>query len=151
MGKQASHVCRFHDFEEIVRGVGLQTPHAPGGVEEGETLRAAEGDDALAVERLRGVRAALEVVSVIVEEQTHDAPEVVDPVGVEEVHAPPCAGRRETAEEEGTAVGRQEGFERMAFGFHGGENVGGVGGTVWGAFIAVACREGAGGQSICSR
>ena len=50
-----------------------------------------------------------EMLAVVEEEVTHDAPKVVDEIGVIEVHAPTVGRGRETAEKEHAAVGRQEG------------------------------------------
>ena len=52
-----------------------------------------------------------EMLAVVEEEVTHDAPKVVDEIGVIEVHAPTVGRGRETAEKEHAAVGRQEGGE----------------------------------------
>ena len=49
------------------------------------------------------------MLAVVEEEVTHDAPKVVDEIGVIEVHAPTVGRGRETAEKEHAAVGRQEG------------------------------------------
>ena len=51
-------------------------------------------------------------------DQAHDAPEVVDPVGVIKRHAPAVRLRRETAQEQDICVLRQEGLKRVCFYHH---------------------------------
>ena len=52
-------------------------------------------------------------------DQSHDAPEVIDPVGVIEGHAPAVGLRRKTAEEKDARSVRQEGLEGVLFSGHG--------------------------------
>ena len=50
--------------------------------------------------------------------QPHDAPEVVDPVGVIEWHAPAMRLGRETAQKQNPCILGQEGLKRMLLGVH---------------------------------
>ena len=50
--------------------------------------------------------------------QPHNSPEIVDPVGVVERHAPAVWLGRKTAQEEDSGASRQKGFEGVSFCFH---------------------------------
>ena len=120
---QPCHIRRLHDFEVGIGGISLQPPHALGGVEEGKALALSEVDDAPTVKRLCPSLLHLEVTTVSKEDDAHDAPKIVYPVRVEEVHAPPYARRRETTQKEYAGISGEEGFERMVFDFHDNEQV----------------------------
>ena len=102
---------------EGVGGVVAETADFAGGVVEGEALIGTEGADGGLVEAFLGRDA--EVVLVGKVDDAHYAPEVVDPVGVIEGHAPAVGLGREAAQEEDAGARGQEGLERMEFGFHG--------------------------------
>ena len=59
-----------------------------------------------------------EVVFVVEVDQAHDAPKVIDPVGVVEWHAPAVGLGRETAQEQDSGAGRQEGLKGMMLYIH---------------------------------
>ena len=117
------------DFEEGVGGVVSETAHFARRVVEGEALIGTKGADGGLVEALFGRDA--EVVFIGKMDEAHYAPEVVDPVGVVEWHAPAVGLGREAAQEEDAGARGQKWFERMAFGVHGvklrflGGNIGG--------------------------
>ena len=52
------------------------------------------------------------------EDESHDAPEVIEPVGVKEVHTPSLARWREAAKEQHARSIGQERFQRMLFDSH---------------------------------
>ena len=60
--------------------------------------------------------------------QSHDAPEVVDPVGVIKRHAPAVRLGREAAQEQDAGARRKEGFEWVFFGVHGTAKISGISG-----------------------
>ena len=99
------------NLQELVRGIVLQAAHGGGGVVEADALVLQEGDDEVKAEGLcLGVH---EMVLVAKENEALYAPVVVDEVGIVEVHAPALPLRRETAQEEHTAVLWQKGVQRM--------------------------------------
>ena len=63
-----------------------------------------------------------EVVFVVEMNQPHDSPEVVDPVGVIERHAPAVRLRRETAQKKDPGVFRQKRFKRVLLYIHWSQN-----------------------------
>ena len=118
-GQKGGDVGGGDDFQEGVGCVVFEAADFAGGVVEGESLLGAEGADGGFVEAFLGADA--EVVLVAEVNQSHDAPEVVDPVGVVEWHAPTVRLGREAAEEQDAGVGRQERFEGVSFGGLAGE------------------------------
>lgn len=99
------------NLQELVRGIVLQAAYGGGSVVEAYALVHQEGDDEINAEGLcLGVH---EMVLVAEENEALDAPVVVDEVGIVEVHAPALPLRRETAQEEHTAVLWQKGVQRM--------------------------------------
>lgn len=99
------------NLQELVRGIVLQAAYGGGGVVETYALVLQEGDDEVKAEGLcLGVH---EMVLVAKENEALYAPMVVDEVGIVEVHAPALPLRRETAQEEHTAVLWQKGVQRM--------------------------------------
>lgn len=107
------------NLKELVRSIVLQASHGSGGVVEAYALVHQEGDDKVQAEGLcRGIN---EMVLVTKENEALYAPMVVDEVGIVEVHAPTLPLRRETAQEEHTAVLWQEGVQRVVLHPIGGE------------------------------
>ena len=99
------------NLQELVRGIVLQAAYGGGGVVEAYALVVKKGDDEVKAEGLcLGVH---EMVLVAKEDESLDAPVVVDEIGIVEVHAPALPLRRETAQEEHTAVLWQKGVQRM--------------------------------------
>lgn len=108
-----------NNLQELVRGIVLQASHGGGGVVEAYALVHQEGDDKVQAECL--CRSVHEMVLVTKENEALYAPMVVDEVGIVEVHAPAFPLRRETAQEEHTAVLWQEWVQRMVLHPIGGE------------------------------
>ena len=99
------------NLQELVRGIVLQAAYGGGSVVEAYALVHQEGDDEVKSEGLcLGVH---EMVLVAKENEALYAPVVVDEVGIVEVHAPALPLRRETAQEEHTAVLWQKGVQRV--------------------------------------
>ena len=99
------------NLQELVRGIVLQAAYGGGGVVEADALVHQEGDDEIKAEGLcLGVH---EMVLVAKENEALYAPVVVNEIGIVEVHAPALPLRRETAQEEHTAVLWQKGVQRM--------------------------------------
>jgi len=113
LGEEGTDVGLLDHFEELVRGIVLLSVDGGGGVEEGDALLLAMGDDVVETETFGiGVH---EMMLVAEEDLSLDAPVVVDEVGVIEVDAPPFALWREAAEEEHLGILGQEGDEGMIF------------------------------------
>ncbi len=100
-----------YHLEEGVGGVVTETADLAGGVVEGEALIGTEGADGGLVEAFLGRDA--EVVLIGIMDDAHYAPEVVDPVGVIEGHAPAVGLGRETAQEEDAGTLGEERLERV--------------------------------------
>ena len=99
------------NLQELVRGIVLQAAYGGGGVVEAYALVHQEGDDEVKAEGLcLGVH---EMILVAKEDKSLYAPMVVDEIGIVEVHAPALPLRRETAQEEHTAVLWQKRVQRM--------------------------------------
>ena len=99
------------NLQELVRGIVLQAAYGGGGVVEADALVHQEGDDEVKAEGLcLGVH---EMVLVAKENESLYAPVVVYEVGIVEVHAPALPLRRETAQEEHTAILWQKGVQRV--------------------------------------
>ena len=116
VAQQGCDVGGLDDFQKLVAGIVFQPAYLGGCVIEGQALFRCEVGDALSVEAFFSLN--LETGLVAVMDESHDAPEVVHPVGVEEVHAPACLGRRKSAEEEGVCMGWQKGLKRVVLGGH---------------------------------
>ena len=112
-GQQGRDVGGGDYFQEGVGGVVLQAANLAGGVVEGQAGIGTEGTDGGFVEAFLGRDA--EVVFVAEVDEAHDAPEVVDPVGVIERHAPAVRLGRETPQEQDACTLREEGLKGMLF------------------------------------
>lgn len=107
------------NLKELVRGIVLQTSHGGGSVVEAYALVHQEGDDEVQAEGL--CRSVHKMVLVTKKDEALYAPMVVDEVWIVEVHAPAFPLRRETAQEEHTAVLWQKGVQRVVLHPIGGE------------------------------
>lgn len=124
-GQEGMDVGGKDNLQELVRGIVLQASHGGGGVVEAYALVHQEGDDKVQAECL--CRSVHEMALVTKENEALYAPMVVDEVGIVEVHAPAFPLRRETAQEEHTAVLGQEGVQRVVlYAIDGAGNVLGV-------------------------
>ena len=113
LGEEGTDVGLLDHFEELVGGIVLLSVDGGGGVEEGDALLLAMGDDVVEAETFGvGVH---EVMLVTEEDLSLDAPVVVDVIRIEEVDAPPFALWREAAEEQHLGILGQEGDEGMIF------------------------------------
>lgn len=81
--EQLGDIGRFEHFQQVVAGIVVQAVDADGGVVEGQPLRGGELHDAFLVEAL--LARHFEVALVALMDDAHDAPEVVNPVGIEEL------------------------------------------------------------------
>ena len=103
-------------FQEGIGGVVFQAPDFAGGVVEGESLGGAKLPDQRFVKPLFGRNA--EVILVPKLDEAQDTPEVIDPVGVIEWHAPAVRLGRETAQKEHPCSSGQERLKGMTLDAH---------------------------------
>ena len=115
-GEEGGDVGGLNHLQEGVGGIVLEAAHLAGGVVEGEALAGAEGADRRFVEAFLARHA--EVVLVAEMDQAQDAPEVVDPVGVVERHAPAVRLRREAAQKQDTRAFRKKWLKRVLLSAH---------------------------------
>ena len=113
-GQEGGDVGGGDDFEEGVGGVVLQAADFGGGVVEGEAGVGTEGANQSFVKPLLAGHTEVRLVPKV--NQPHDAPEVVDPVGVIKRHAPAVRLGREAPKEKNARVRGQEGLEGVALG-----------------------------------
>ena len=95
--KQGRHIGGGNHFQESVGSIVLQTPHLAGRVVEGQAPGSAERTDGGFVKTF--LTRDAEMVLVVKKDQPQDAPEVVDPVGIVERHAPAVRLGRKTPQE----------------------------------------------------
>ena len=113
LGEEGADVGLLHHFEEFVGCVVFLSVDGGGGVEEGDALLLAMGDDVVEAEAFGvGVH---KVMLVAEEDLSLQTPVIVDVIWVKKVDAPPFALWRETAEEEHLGIVGQEGDEGMIF------------------------------------
>ena len=103
-------------FQECIGGIVLQTTNLTGGVVKCQTFPCAERPNGRLVKPLLARNAEMRLFTKVY--QPHYPPEVVDPVGVVERHAPAMRLGRETAEEQDAGVLWQERWKRVLFGVH---------------------------------
>ena len=96
LGQQGRDVGGGDYLQEGVGGIVLEPAHFGGGVVERQTFLFAEGPDGSLVKTLLARDAKMSLVSKI--DEPHNPPEIVDPVGVIEWHAPPMQLGRKTAQ-----------------------------------------------------
>ena len=114
--QQCGDIGRCYYLQKGVGGVVFQTADLGCGVVEGQAFLGAEFAYVGLVEAFFFDDA--ESVLIVEVYQAHDAPEVVDPVGVVKRHAPAVGLRRETAQEQDPCVLRQEGLKRVRLYHH---------------------------------
>ena len=108
-GQQGRDVRGGDDLQEGVGGVVFEAAYLACGVVEREAGVGAELPDPGFVETLFAWHAEMILFPEV--DDAHDTPEVVDPVGVVERHAPAVRLGREAAQEQDARALRQEGFE----------------------------------------
>ena len=114
--QQCGDIGRCYYLQEGIGGVVFQAAYLCCGVIEGQAFLGAEVAYGWLVEAFFSDDA--ESVLIVEVYQAHDAPEVIDPVGVIERHAPAMGLRRETAQEQDLCVLWQEWLKRMLFCVH---------------------------------
>ena len=107
-------------LQVFVRRIALQADDRLRRVEDSNAFRFAESDNLFAVEHFPPDLCTLYIVPlsfkmrlVAKESQSDDSPHVVLRVGVEEIHAPPFFGRRETTQHQYLRVSRQKRLQRV--------------------------------------
>ncbi len=108
-GQQGGDVRGGDDLQEGVGGVVFEAAYLAGGVVEGEAFPGAKVPDSSFVETFFARHAEMILFPEV--DDSHDPPEVIDPVGVVERHAPAVRLGREAAQEQDARALRQEGFE----------------------------------------
>ena len=108
-GQHGRDVRGGDDLQEGVGGVVFEAAYLACGVVEREAGVGAELPDPGFVETLFAWHAEMILFPEV--DDAHDTPEVVDPVGVVERHAPAVRLGREAAQEQDARALRQEGFE----------------------------------------
>ena len=119
-GQQGRDVRGGDDLQEGVGGVVFEAAYLAGGIVEGQAFPGAKLPDSSFVEALLAGHAEMILFPEV--DDPHDPPEVIDPVGVVERHAPAVRLGREAAQEQDARVRGQEGLERVLFyrSWHGG-------------------------------
>ena len=97
-GEESRDVGGPHHFQKRVGGIVLQAPHLAGGVVKRQAFGRAKRPDRRLVKTFFARHAEMLLVPEM--DQPHDPPEVVDPVGVVERHAPPVRLRWEAAQKQ---------------------------------------------------
>ena len=116
-GQQGGDVSGGDDLEKGVGSVVSKPPNFAGGIIERQAFARTKRPYRTLIKALFPNQA--EVVLVAEVDEAHDAPEVVDPVGVVEGHAPAVGLGREAAEKEDASAVREEGFEGVVLSGHG--------------------------------
>ena len=125
--QQGSDVSLLDYLQVFVRRIALQPDDRLRRVEDSNAFRFAERNNLFAVEHfppdlctwylvtwsLQKVPLSFKMRFVAKENQSDDPPHVVLRVGVEEVHAPPFFGWRETTQHQYLRVSRQKRLQRM--------------------------------------
>ena len=101
-------------FQESIGGVVFETPDLACCVVKGKALLCAEGSDGRLVEAL--ISRDAEMIFVGEMDQSHDAPEIINPIRIIERHAPAVRLWRKTAQKEDMCIFRQERIEWMFLG-----------------------------------
>ena len=112
-GEQGGHIGSFHDLQKGVGGVVTKATHLAGCVVERQSLGGAERPDQGLVKAFFGRDAKMVFVGKV--DKAHDAPEVVDPIGVVKRHAPAVGLGRETPEEQNPGSLREERLKGVFF------------------------------------
>jgi len=116
LGQKGGDVGGRDHLQEGVGGVVPEAPHFAGGVVEGQARIRAEAADHGLVKAFLPRQAKMLPVPKM--NQAHDAPEVVDPVGVIERHAPAVRLGRKTPQEQDARSLREERLEWVALRVH---------------------------------
>ena len=111
--EQTGQVGVLLHLKEFVGSISLQTDHATGGIEDSNTLVAEQLLDGLLMETL--MLRIHKMEGIAKEYMSEDLPHHIGTVGIEEIHAPTVAWRREAAEQKQPRPGWQKGLKRMAF------------------------------------
>ena len=112
-GDESGDVALLDDLEEFVGGVAGEASDGEAGVAQGDM---AFGQQLFYfVEAVAGEVGCQQCVFVAFEDEAHDAPEVVDSVGVVEVHRPAAARRRKGADEQDDGAVGSKGLPRVVF------------------------------------
>ena len=114
--QQCGDIGLCYYLQKGVGGIVFQTADLGCGVIEGQAFLGAEVAYIGLIETFFFDDA--ESVLIVEVYQAHDAPEVIDPVGVVKRHAPAVRLRRETAQEQDLCVLRQEGLKRVRLNVH---------------------------------
>ena len=114
--QQCVDIGRCYYLQEGIGGVVFQPADLGCGVIKCQTILGAEVANIGLIETFFFDDA--ESVLIVEVYQAHDAPEVVDPVGVIKRHAPAVRLGRETAQEQDPCVLRQEGLKRVRLYHH---------------------------------
>lgn len=113
LGQQGGDVGGRDHLQKGVGGVVLETPHFAGCVVERQSFGGAERPDQGFVKAFLPRQAKMFPVPKM--NQAHDAPEVIDPVGVIERHAPAVRLGRKTPEEQNPGALREERLKGVFF------------------------------------
>ena len=93
--KQSTYISRLHNLQEIIACIVLEAVYLRCRVIKGETLLLCKSGNTFLVESLLALD--LEIGLIIEKNQSHHSPEVIDPIGIEEIHRPTRPWRREAA------------------------------------------------------
>ena len=107
------NICGFYDFQESIGSITLQTPYFSGGVEESKTFVARKLFNGSLIKSFFPFNH--EVLAILKKQKPHDAPKIIDEVGIKEKHAPARLRRRKAAEEEPLRIWGKKRLERMSF------------------------------------
>ncbi len=116
--KQSTDIGRLHNLQEIIACIVLEAVHLRCRVIKGETPLLGKSGNTFLVESLFSLD--LEIGLIVEKNQSHHTPEVIDPIGIEEIHRPTRPWRREAAQEEHRSVPGKKRSEWMSLDGHGG-------------------------------
>ena len=112
-GEQGGYIGSFHYLQKGVGGVVTKATHLAGCVVERQSFGGAERPDQGLVKALFSRHAKMLLVPK--ENQTHDSPEIIDPIRVVERHAPAERLGWETPKEQNPGALREEGLKGVFF------------------------------------
>ena len=98
-------------LQVLVAGIVPGAAYLLCSVEESQAMLCGQADDSLPVKLFGALLLQSRWFSQ--QEEPHDAPEIIEPVGVKEFHAPPLAWWRKTAQEQHACSSRKEWFQGM--------------------------------------
>ena len=114
--KQSRYVRGRNHLQEGIGGIIAQPPYLAGGVVERQPLACTERPNRCLIKPLFARYAEMLLVPEV--NQPQNSPEVIDPVGVIEWHAPAMLLRGKTPQEQNPCALRKEWLKRMLFSFH---------------------------------